>query len=43
MARRTRSNLNYILTDLRQNYKATEAASLARMIDAQTVGRSRNA
>ncbi len=31
------SNLNYILTDLRQNYKATEAASLARMIDAQTV------
>ncbi len=31
------SNLNYILTDLRQNYKAIEAASLARMIDAQTV------
>jgi N-acetylmuramoyl-L-alanine amidase len=31
------SNLNYILTDLRQNYKATEASSLARMIDAQTV------
>jgi N-acetylmuramoyl-L-alanine amidase len=31
------SNLNYILADLRQNYKATEAASLARMIDAQTV------
>ena len=31
------SNLNYILTDLRQNYKASEAASLARMIDAQTV------
>jgi len=30
-------NLNYILTDLRQNYKASEAASLARMIDAQTV------
>ncbi|HUY37617.1 MAG TPA: N-acetylmuramoyl-L-alanine amidase [Candidatus Binataceae bacterium] len=30
-------NLNYILTDLRQQYKATEAASLARMIDAQTV------
>ncbi len=31
------SNLNYILTDLRQNYKAIAAASLARMIDAQTV------
>jgi N-acetylmuramoyl-L-alanine amidase len=31
------SNLNYILADLRQNYKANEAASLARMIDAQTV------
>lgn len=31
------SNLNYILTDLRQNYKAIEAASVARMIDAQTV------
>lgn len=31
------SNLNYILTDLRQNYKASEAASLARLIDAQTV------
>src|SRR3984957_19813978 len=31
------SNLNYILTDLRQNYKAIEAAFLARMIDAQTV------
>jgi N-acetylmuramoyl-L-alanine amidase len=31
------SNLNYILADLRQNYKATEAASLARMIDAQAV------
>ncbi len=30
-------NLNYILTDLRQQYKATEAASLARMIDAQAV------
>jgi N-acetylmuramoyl-L-alanine amidase len=30
-------NLNYILADLRQNYKATEAASLARMIDTQTV------
>jgi N-acetylmuramoyl-L-alanine amidase len=31
------SNLNYILADLRQNYKATEAASLARTIDTQTV------
>lgn len=31
------SNLKYILTDLRQNYKASEAASLAKMIDAQTV------
>ncbi len=31
------SNLNYILADLRQNDKAAEAASLARMIDAQTV------
>jgi N-acetylmuramoyl-L-alanine amidase len=31
------SNLNYILTDLRQNYKASEAALLARSIDAQTV------
>jgi N-acetylmuramoyl-L-alanine amidase len=31
------SNLNYILTDMRQSYKAIEAASLARMIDAQTV------
>jgi N-acetylmuramoyl-L-alanine amidase len=30
-------NLNYILADLRQNYKATQAAALARMIDAQTV------
>ena len=30
-------NLNYILADLRQNYKATEAATLARMIDTQTV------
>jgi len=28
-------NLNYILTDLRQQYKANEAASIARMIDAQ--------
>jgi N-acetylmuramoyl-L-alanine amidase len=31
------SNLNYILTDMRQNYKAIEAASLSKMIDAQTV------
>jgi N-acetylmuramoyl-L-alanine amidase len=31
------ANLNYILADLRQQYKATESASLARMIDAQTV------
>jgi N-acetylmuramoyl-L-alanine amidase len=31
------SNLNYILADLRQNYKANESALLARMIDAQTV------
>ncbi len=31
------ANLNYILTDLRQQYKATEAASLARMIDDQAV------
>jgi len=31
----TGPNLNYILTDLRQQYKANEAASLARMIDAQ--------
>src|SRR6202167_229306 len=31
------SNLNYILTDMRQSYKAIEAASLARIIDAQTV------
>jgi N-acetylmuramoyl-L-alanine amidase len=31
------SNLNYILTDMRQTDKAIEAASLARTIDAQTV------
>lgn len=31
------SNLNYILADMRQTDKAIEAASLARMIDAQTV------
>jgi N-acetylmuramoyl-L-alanine amidase len=30
------ANLNYILSDLRQQYKAGEAAALARMIDAQT-------
>ncbi len=29
-------NLNYILTDMRQQYKANDAASLARMIEAQT-------
>jgi N-acetylmuramoyl-L-alanine amidase len=28
-------NLNYILTDLRQQYKANESASLARMIEAE--------
>jgi N-acetylmuramoyl-L-alanine amidase len=33
----TGANLNYILTDLRQQYKANEAASLARMIDEQAV------
>src|SRR5262249_23047192 len=33
----TGPNLNYILTDLRQQYKANEAASLARMINAQAV------
>jgi len=31
------SNLNYILADLRQSYKASEAASLARTIESQTV------
>ncbi|HYB91831.1 MAG TPA: N-acetylmuramoyl-L-alanine amidase [Candidatus Binataceae bacterium] len=31
------ANLNYILADLRQQYKAAESSSLARMIDAQTV------
>lgn len=31
------ANLNYILTDLRQQYKAIAAASLARMIDADAV------
>jgi N-acetylmuramoyl-L-alanine amidase len=34
---RNGANLHYILTDLRQQYKATAAASLARMIDSQTV------
>jgi N-acetylmuramoyl-L-alanine amidase len=33
----TGPNLNYILTDLRQQYKANEAASLAGIIDAQAV------
>ncbi|HXW84460.1 MAG TPA: N-acetylmuramoyl-L-alanine amidase, partial [Candidatus Binataceae bacterium] len=32
-----RADLNYILADLRQQYKASESASLARMIDTQTV------
>jgi N-acetylmuramoyl-L-alanine amidase len=31
------ADLNYILTDLRQDYKANESASLARMIEAETV------
>jgi N-acetylmuramoyl-L-alanine amidase len=30
-------NLDYILTDLRQGYKANESASLARMIEAESV------
>ena len=30
------SDLNYILTDLRQGYKANESASLARMIETET-------
>jgi len=30
-------NLNYILSDLRQGYKANESASLAQMIEAETV------
>ncbi len=30
------ADLNYILTDLRQGYKANESASLARMIEAET-------
>jgi N-acetylmuramoyl-L-alanine amidase len=30
------SNLNYILTNLRQDYKAHESSSLARMIEAET-------
>ena len=30
-------NLNYILTDMRQQYKANESASLARMIEAETI------
>jgi N-acetylmuramoyl-L-alanine amidase len=29
-------NLNYVLTDLRQEYKANESASLARMIEAES-------
>lgn len=31
------AGLNYILADLRQNYKATESAALARMINAESV------
>jgi N-acetylmuramoyl-L-alanine amidase len=31
------SNLNYILTNLQQDYKANEASSLARMIEAEAV------
>jgi N-acetylmuramoyl-L-alanine amidase len=31
------ANLDYILTDLRQGYKANESASLARMIEAEAV------
>jgi N-acetylmuramoyl-L-alanine amidase len=31
------SNLNYILTNLQQDYKANESSSLARMIEAQVV------
>ena len=38
-----RANLNYILSDLRQNYKAGESASLARMIDSHTVAELNNA
>ncbi len=38
-----RANLNYILSDLRQNYKAAESASLARMIETQTVTELDNA
>ncbi len=37
MARPGDPNLNYILTDLRQQYKANESASLARMIEAEAV------
>ncbi len=33
----TSSSLNYILADLRQNYKAQQSAALARMIETQTV------
>lgn len=34
---KTEPNLNYILTDMRQQYKAVESASLARMIETATV------
>lgn len=32
------SSLNYILADLRQNYKAQQSAALGRMIETRTVG-----
>ncbi len=35
-------NLNYILSDLRQEYKATESSALARMINAQAVAELRS-
>jgi len=35
-------NLNYILSDLRQQYKATESSSLARMIDASVEAEMRS-
>jgi N-acetylmuramoyl-L-alanine amidase len=37
------SNLNYILTNLRQDYKAHESSSLARMIEAETAASVDNA
>ncbi|HEY2664500.1 MAG TPA: N-acetylmuramoyl-L-alanine amidase [Candidatus Binataceae bacterium] len=38
----TEPNLNYILSDLRQQYKATQSSSLARMIDASFEAEMRN-